>query len=412
MSGTRGSDLFTGISWIRPGTRATAPTYTNTEPRFILLVPGPSGPEALGGRRCGLQFYPVILQAHQIIATVPAVQPAYSAKEAAALVGRRPDRRSLDLHDDRRRSRHGRHRDHAAGADHGGPGYCVQEGWRYIVALLDSANAQLMSAGSTPLPVKLPDGYKAVAATGATFSAFNRALAGKAGLEPRVRDRPPITGHGSQSQLDGPTGRGRSDARRQRDQGISALRPRRARSTDRWRLRARWLQCAVQLQRDLRRPDESVQPEHRDVHRAHHDSVQSGHDQRSALAQQVLRPEPEPRPAIGLCRRGVGSTSMVCIRHPGRTSRSFATRSSISWRRKFRSGSRHYATAASIIDNDPPGRRWERSQVRISGRYDRSERDGHADRPGRRPEQLHLQCATSSCASSRSRPRSRPAATA
>jgi hypothetical protein len=181
VSGTRGSDLFWYLA-DQTGYARDGANYTNTEPRFILLILGLQSPSDAWSQVWS-QFYPVILQAHQIVATVPTVQPAYSASEAAALVGVVQTVEALTYmmiaedHDTSGIAIMPQAPTTAA------PGYCIQDGWRYIVALLDSANAQLMAAGSTPLPVKLPDGYKAVAATGATFSAFNRALAGKAGLE-------------------------------------------------------------------------------------------------------------------------------------------------------------------------------------------------------------------------------------
>ncbi len=69
------------------------------------------------------------------------------------------------------------------------PPYCNQDVWKYIVALLDSANDSLNVAGSISLPVQVPPGFASVGATagpGTTpgaFAAFNRALAGKANLE-------------------------------------------------------------------------------------------------------------------------------------------------------------------------------------------------------------------------------------
>jgi hypothetical protein len=67
--------------------------------------------------------------------------------------------------------------------------YCNKDVWAYIVALLDSGNADLNTAGPLPLPVALPSGFASVGNTAApsttpgAFAAFNRALAGKAGLE-------------------------------------------------------------------------------------------------------------------------------------------------------------------------------------------------------------------------------------
>jgi hypothetical protein len=69
------------------------------------------------------------------------------------------------------------------------PVLCNKDVWAYIVALLDSANTELDSAGSVALPVSLPSGYAAVSSSAGpstvqgSFAAFNRALAGKAGLE-------------------------------------------------------------------------------------------------------------------------------------------------------------------------------------------------------------------------------------
>jgi len=69
------------------------------------------------------------------------------------------------------------------------PPYCNKDVWRYIVALLDSANDNLNTAGAIALPVTVPDGYAAVGQSAGpstvkgSFAAFNRALAAKAGLE-------------------------------------------------------------------------------------------------------------------------------------------------------------------------------------------------------------------------------------
>jgi hypothetical protein len=69
------------------------------------------------------------------------------------------------------------------------PPYCNMDVWKYIVALLDSAEGDLNTAGAIPLPVNIPPGFAAVSTTAApstslgSFASFNRALAGKAGLE-------------------------------------------------------------------------------------------------------------------------------------------------------------------------------------------------------------------------------------
>ena len=67
--------------------------------------------------------------------------------------------------------------------------FCNKDVWAYIVALLDSGFDQLNTAGSIALPISVPAGFAAVAQTASpstapgSFAAFNRALAGKAGLE-------------------------------------------------------------------------------------------------------------------------------------------------------------------------------------------------------------------------------------
>jgi starch-binding outer membrane protein, SusD/RagB family len=69
------------------------------------------------------------------------------------------------------------------------PPYCNKDVWAYIVALLDSGFNNLNTAGSIPLPVTVLPGYESVGQMAApstkqgSFAAFNRALAGKAGLE-------------------------------------------------------------------------------------------------------------------------------------------------------------------------------------------------------------------------------------
>jgi hypothetical protein len=69
------------------------------------------------------------------------------------------------------------------------PIICNKDVWRYIVAVLDSANVELNVDTTDALPITLPAGFSAVGATAGpstragAFAAFNRALAGKANLE-------------------------------------------------------------------------------------------------------------------------------------------------------------------------------------------------------------------------------------
>ena len=73
------------------------------------------------------------------------------------------------------------------------PAVCLKDGLQYIVALLDSANTGLNTAGAAPLPFRFPPGFAAVGAVAGpstvagSFAAFNRALAAKAGSSWRTR---------------------------------------------------------------------------------------------------------------------------------------------------------------------------------------------------------------------------------
>jgi hypothetical protein len=69
------------------------------------------------------------------------------------------------------------------------PAYCNPDIWKYIVALLDSANNQLNLAGAVAAPIIWPSGFSAVSGSSGpstvhgSYASFNRALAGKANLE-------------------------------------------------------------------------------------------------------------------------------------------------------------------------------------------------------------------------------------
>ncbi len=134
-------------------------------------------------------MYVSVGAAISIISAVPTVVPAYTAQQAAAVVGIAQTIEALDL------MIIAESRDtlgipvHAANGGGFGPVYCNKDVWQQIVAELDSANNQLQTAGSIPLPVKLPPGFSSVDATAGpstaagSFASFNRALAAKAGLE-------------------------------------------------------------------------------------------------------------------------------------------------------------------------------------------------------------------------------------
>ena len=186
-------DNFISSRRVRSGaTRAISPT------------PSPAGGSPRGSRsrrsRSTTSFwsqwewdqeYNNVKLANNIVASIPNISPAYPKR-----CRRRPspgvvrDDESPAVHDDRRDARYaGRVISYSAGASTPQPIYCNRDVWRYIVALLDSANADLNAAGAIPLPVVLPSGFGAVGLSAApstapgAFAAFNRALAGKAGLQ-------------------------------------------------------------------------------------------------------------------------------------------------------------------------------------------------------------------------------------
>jgi hypothetical protein len=124
-----------------------------------------------------------------VIAAVPNVSPAYTAGQAAALIGVAQTMEALaymqvaETHDTSGMPLH------PASAGTPGPVYCNKDAWAQIVALLDSANASLNTAGGIPIPVNLPPGFASVSTVAGpstvsgSFASFNRALAAKAGLQ-------------------------------------------------------------------------------------------------------------------------------------------------------------------------------------------------------------------------------------
>jgi len=160
---------------------------TNGNPQILTmntgLAPIPAASDGVWDNE-----YRDVGEALDILQTAPQASPAYSAAQLAALVGIVQTMEAVNL------MLIAETRDtlgipiHSAGSVPG-PAYCNKDVWQYIVALLDSANASLNTAGSIALPVRLPPGFGAVSATAApstapgAFAAFNRALAGKAGLE-------------------------------------------------------------------------------------------------------------------------------------------------------------------------------------------------------------------------------------
>jgi hypothetical protein len=132
--------------------------------------------------------YQQIKEANTIMASVARV-PAYTTQQAAAIVGVVQTIKALNFmmiaetHDTLGIPLY------AVDANPVDAPYCNKDVWAYIVSLLDSGFADLNIAGSISLPVQLPLGFASVGQAAApstapgAFAAFNRALAGKAGLE-------------------------------------------------------------------------------------------------------------------------------------------------------------------------------------------------------------------------------------
>ena len=124
-----------------------------------------------------------------IINAVPRVSPAFTPEQAAATIGVAQTIEAFNL------MLLAESRDtlgipiHRAADGGPGPVFCNKDAWAGIVALLDTANANLNTAGSIPLPFALPGGFSSASqaagpsTVAGTFASFNRALAAKAGLE-------------------------------------------------------------------------------------------------------------------------------------------------------------------------------------------------------------------------------------
>src|SRR5262249_36164911 len=102
--------------------------------------------------------YRAVGEALQILETLPHTEPAYTPPQLAAATGVVQTGAALNLmrgaetHDALGMPIH-------ATATGPGPAYCIQDVWKYIVALLDSANANLNTAGGVAIPFNLPPGF-------------------------------------------------------------------------------------------------------------------------------------------------------------------------------------------------------------------------------------------------------------
>ena len=187
------ADMGFGISGfmnVVTGFARDGAVFTNTESRTVEYPLGVR-PFPTSSGSVWTQEYLNVLQAQQALAAIPNITPAYSAPQKAALTGLIQTLQAYyymlvaETHD-------------TLGlailpvgltATQQAPTVCNMDGWKYIVALLDSANTQLTTAGGIPLPVAVPTGFTGVgsvagpASAAGSFASFNRALAAKANLE-------------------------------------------------------------------------------------------------------------------------------------------------------------------------------------------------------------------------------------
>jgi starch-binding outer membrane protein, SusD/RagB family len=187
------NDVFDYITFLSTFARDNG-AFFNVDPRFITegtgIVPIPDNDEFLSSSVWDDEFRTAKF-ANQILASLPNVAPPLTRDTIAAATGIVQTMKALNF------MMLAETRDtlgvsvYAIDTANGTPApvNCNMDVWAYIVALLDSANTQLNQAGSIALPVTLPAGFGSVSATAGpssaqrSFAAFNRALAGKAGLE-------------------------------------------------------------------------------------------------------------------------------------------------------------------------------------------------------------------------------------
>lgn len=194
FGGTR-IDLYWIITSLTSFAR-DAGDFTNTEPRFITELLGNGTPVQNSdfGELAWNNEFQMIRTADSILRALPGVKSpsAYTAGERAQITGVVQTIKALNL------MYLSEMRD-TVGVPIGGdtlndlgapaPILCNKDVWKTIVALLDSGNTSLNVDEADPLVVQLPGGFNAVSATAGpsttvgSFAAFNRALAGKAGLE-------------------------------------------------------------------------------------------------------------------------------------------------------------------------------------------------------------------------------------
>ncbi len=187
------NDVVNYITFLSTFARDAA-NFTNTEARYITeglaIMPIPNTDAFLSASVWDIEYRNAKF-ANQIMASLPNVVPPLSTDTVAAIVGIVQTMKALNF------MMLAETRDtlgvsiYSIDVTNGVPApmLCNKDVWAYIVALLDSGNAALNTAGAMGLPVALPPGFGSVSSSAGpstvpgSFAAFNRALAGKAGLE-------------------------------------------------------------------------------------------------------------------------------------------------------------------------------------------------------------------------------------
>jgi len=180
-------DVGTYLLWMAPFGRDEANIQAENPEGVVEetgLSPIPAGDQGVWDNE-----YRAADAAVAVIAALPNVSPAYTAQQVAAIAGVAQTLEALDF------MYVAETRDtlgipiHSTTTATSGPVYCAQDVWRQIVALLDTANGNLNTAGAIPLPLRMPSGFASVSTSAGpstaagSFASFNRALAGKANLE-------------------------------------------------------------------------------------------------------------------------------------------------------------------------------------------------------------------------------------
>lgn len=176
------------------GFARNAGNFTTTDPRYILEWVGDGVPIPNSDFYGGTNWIPdfnSIDQAQALLRALPNASPAYSAGDLAKIKGEVYTMEALDY------MQAALTRDTLgvpvqgpleANPNTAAPILCTRDVWQFIVALLDSGEAQLNVDTSAGLPLPPEPGFSYVAgraspSTVPSFAAFNRALAARANLE-------------------------------------------------------------------------------------------------------------------------------------------------------------------------------------------------------------------------------------